>query len=201
MDWRTKIYVFLWLSAFIFLNLMLRYINNLHIDRNTLLRLCYLLNNLGGMRNERFVIIHENFACFLLVLSYQTKNMIVKHNFKWPGRTINKYFNKTLKAVMKLSAGCLIAPDETYIEVRVCHSKQAHCRSKTCEGYAADNRVLRDTLNRSHGLAVNENWTRFHLYEYLNGSLAPLNPREYIKLKHSKARNVIQRALGILKSR
>lgn len=42
---------------------------------------------------------------------------------------------------------------------------------------------------------------RYHLHDYGHGSLAPQNSKEYFNMKHAQARNVIERAFGILKSR
>lgn len=42
---------------------------------------------------------------------------------------------------------------------------------------------------------------RYHLQEFGHGTQVPQNYKEYFNLKHAKARNVIKRAFGILKSR
>ncbi|PIM99082.1 hypothetical protein CDL12_28427 [Handroanthus impetiginosus] len=139
---RCKIHVLLWLNAFMLRCVMLDYIkhlsklvelnnrtciNNLYMDRNVFLRLCYLLENLGGLHDKRFVTIHEKVACFLLVLDHHAKNMVVKHNFKRSRHMISKYFNQTLRVVIR---GCLDAIDGTYVKVQISRINQAHYRSR-----------------------------------------------------------------------
>ena len=43
--------------------------------------------------------------------------------------------------------------------------------------------------------------TRYHLKEWSECNLEPKNPKEYFNLKHSSARNVIERSFGLLKKR
>ncbi|EPS72545.1 hypothetical protein M569_02213, partial [Genlisea aurea] len=89
------------------------------------------------------------------------------------------------------------------------------------EGSAADSRVLRDALRRDHGLRVPPGHyylcdsgymdcdgfltpyrgVRYHLREWGPGMQGPQNAKEYFNMKHASARNVIERAWGILKSR
>ncbi|CAA0808337.1 Unknown protein, partial [Striga hermonthica] len=89
------------------------------------------------------------------------------------------------------------------------------------EGSAADSRVLRDAVTRTNGLRVsNGNYylvdggytngpgflapyrgVRYHLQEWGTGNRRPRNFRELYNLRHAKARNVIERAFGILKMR
>ncbi|KAL0556366.1 hypothetical protein IC582_004879 [Cucumis melo] len=42
---------------------------------------------------------------------------------------------------------------------------------------------------------------RYHLQEWRGGGNAPTNAKEYFNMKHSSARNVIERAFGVLKGR
>ncbi|CAN1316811.1 Protein ALP1-like [Linum perenne] len=87
------------------------------------------------------------------------------------------------------------------------------------EGSAHDGRVLRDALSRPNGLRVPKGsyylcdagyancegfltpfrGQRYHLKEW--GDRRPQTPEEYYNMKHSGARNVIERAFGVLKMR
>ncbi|CAA0830734.1 Unknown protein, partial [Striga hermonthica] len=89
------------------------------------------------------------------------------------------------------------------------------------EGSAADNRVLRDAITRANSLRVPNGQyylvdggytnvfgfllpyrgVRYHLDEWDTGSRTPQNFRELYNLRHTKARNAIERAFGILKMR
>ncbi|XP_057537844.1 protein ALP1-like isoform X1 [Amaranthus tricolor] len=87
------------------------------------------------------------------------------------------------------------------------------------EGSAHDGRVLRDAITRPNGLKVPQGsyylvdagYTncegflapyrghRYHLKEW--GDRQPISAEEYFNMKHSKARNVIERCFGLLKGR
>ncbi|KAK3228465.1 hypothetical protein Dsin_000346 [Dipteronia sinensis] len=82
------------------------------------------------------------------------------------------------------------------------------------EGSAADGRVLRDAIRRTNGLRVpyDDEYTnctgflvpfrgqRYHLSEWRNGR-QPNHPQEFYNMKHSSARNVIERCFGVIKNR
>ncbi|KAA0042062.1 retrotransposon protein [Cucumis melo var. makuwa] len=89
------------------------------------------------------------------------------------------------------------------------------------EGSAAYSRILRDALLRENGLQVSKGYyylcdagypnaegflvpyrgQRYHLQEWRGAANASTNPKEYFNMKHSSAKNVIERALGVLKGR
>ncbi|XP_028757261.1 putative nuclease HARBI1 [Neltuma alba] len=88
------------------------------------------------------------------------------------------------------------------------------------EGSAADGRVLGDAISRRNGLRVQQGHyylvdagytncegfltpykgQRYHLSEWRDGR-HPRNAREYFNMRHSSARNVIERCFGVLKLR
>ncbi|XP_057446469.1 protein ANTAGONIST OF LIKE HETEROCHROMATIN PROTEIN 1-like [Lotus japonicus] len=88
------------------------------------------------------------------------------------------------------------------------------------EGSAADSRVLRDAISQPNGLKVPQGHyylcdagymngegfltpyrsQRYHLSEWRNGA-QPTTPNFFFNMKHSSARNVIERCFGLLKGR
>ncbi|XVF86105.1 hypothetical protein PTKIN_Ptkin18bG0014400 [Pterospermum kingtungense] len=88
------------------------------------------------------------------------------------------------------------------------------------EGSTADGRVLRDAITRRDGLKIPQGCyylcdagytngegflapyrgQRYHLNEWRHGH-QPATPQEYFNMKHSQARNYIERCFGILKAR
>ncbi|XP_073119890.1 uncharacterized protein [Henckelia pumila] len=89
------------------------------------------------------------------------------------------------------------------------------------EGSAADARVLRDVITQEDGLKIPRGCyylcdngyanvegfltpyrrTRYHLNDWTIGATGPQNYKEYFNSKHCRARNVIERAFGLLKRR
>ncbi|KAA0067988.1 retrotransposon protein [Cucumis melo var. makuwa] len=87
------------------------------------------------------------------------------------------------------------------------------------EGSAADSRILRDAISRENELQVPKGYyylcdtgypnaegflapyrgQRYHLQEWRGAANAPTNAKTYFNMKHSSARNVIERAFGVLK--
>ncbi|XP_057807933.1 uncharacterized protein LOC131022463 [Salvia miltiorrhiza] len=140
--------------------------------------------------------------------------------------------------------GFLGALDGTYVNVLVSNTDKPRYRTRKCEistnilavcdrnlqfvyalsgweSSASDSRILRDALNRPHGLKVPMGnyyladngyancegfltpfkGVRYHLKEWGPLAARPQNKEELFNLRHSKARNVIERTFGILKMR
>ncbi|KAL8473355.1 hypothetical protein ACS0TY_030257 [Phlomoides rotata] len=179
--------------------------DQLRMDRASFHKLCGLVRTFDGLKSSRNISVEE----------------------KRSGQTVSKHFNQVLNCVLSLQGmflvpalsvdantsdpwwakfqGCLGALDGTYIDVH--------------EGSAADSRVLRDAIHRTNGLHVPRGHyylcdngypncegfltpykgVRYHLSEWL--SRQPETYQEYFNMKHTRARNVIERTFGLLKMR
>ncbi|KAG8391582.1 hypothetical protein BUALT_Bualt01G0202500 [Buddleja alternifolia] len=85
-------------------------IANLRMSRNAFGRLCYLLENVGGLCRTKNVQITEQVAIFLSILAHHKKNVVVKHDFKRSGYTISAHFNNVLAAFLRLHTLFLVKP-------------------------------------------------------------------------------------------
>ncbi|XP_041995632.1 uncharacterized protein LOC121745734 [Salvia splendens] len=88
-------------------------------------------------------------------------------------------------------------------------------------GAAGDSRVLRDAVSRNNGFKVPQGCyylcdnayancngfltpyrgVRYHLKEWGVGTEKPQDPKEMFNMRHTKARNIIERAFAVLKMR
>ncbi|PIN01432.1 hypothetical protein CDL12_26058 [Handroanthus impetiginosus] len=114
--------------------------------------------------------------------------MVVKHNFKRSDHTISKYFNQTLRDIIRVDRLLLVGPRPVGDDFSV-----------------ADGWVPRDSLNRPHGLRVPVecyylcdarytncegfltpyHGTRCHLQDWWNRTSSLENAKECFNLKHS----------------
>ncbi|XP_073137433.1 uncharacterized protein [Henckelia pumila] len=236
------------------------------MNRNAFARLCYLLTNVGGLVESRYVKVEEKVAMLLSILAHHKKNRVTGHDYMHSGHTVSNHFHEVLASILKLHPillvkpipitedssndtwkwfkGCLGALDGTYVSVHVPKNEQPKFRTRkgtiainvlgVCdhnmnfiyalcgwEGSAADARVLRDAVTRSEGLKVPRGCyylcdngyanvegfltpyrrVRYHIHAWANSSIGPQNYKECFNAKHCRARNVIERAFGLLKKR
>ncbi|KAF7801598.1 protein ALP1-like [Senna tora] len=224
-----------------------------------------MLDEIGGLKPTRNMLVDEQVAIFLHILSHHVKNRVIQFRFGWSGETVSRYFHTVLKTMIplmphlfkKLEAvaddstderwkwlkGCLDALDGTHIRIRVPREDQPRYRNRkgeittnvlgVCtrdelfvyimpgwEGSVVDSRVLQSTILKPNGLKVPEGQyylvdagfingpgflapyrgQRYHLSEWREGR-NPTNPKECFNMRHSSARNVIERCFGMLKKR
>ncbi|KAL0307497.1 UNVERIFIED_CONTAM: hypothetical protein Sangu_3027700 [Sesamum angustifolium] len=180
-----------------------------------------------GIKASKNVSVAEQVAMFLSIISHHKKNCVVKHEFIRSGRTMSKNFHFVLLVVCKMHSVLLAKPtpinddcqDPHWRCVRLNLSLTHEYRSMKKEGSAADNRVLWDVIHKPGGLRVPAG--NYYLYDngYANaegfltpyrgvwyllrewdrGAGGPQNKEELFNLKHSSARNVIEKTFGLLK--
>ncbi|GKV15533.1 hypothetical protein SLEP1_g26318 [Rubroshorea leprosula] len=203
-------------------------LHQLRVTRQAFKKLCDVLVEKGGLVATRYVTIKEIVALFLHILAHDLKNSTIRSIFARSSETISRQFHIVLRAMMKIGKfyikqnnvslhevddkwqwfkGALGALDGTLIEITV------PTRS------ASDSRVLRDALTRCNNLKVPQNMyylvdlgytngqgflapykgTRYHLNLWRGNT--PTNYKELFNLRHSAARNTIERSFGLLKKR
>ncbi|KAL7242858.1 hypothetical protein ACSBR1_015286 [Camellia fascicularis] len=68
------------------------------------------------------------------------------------------------------------------------------------EGFASDSRVLRDAVSRPNGLKVPTE-DSVTIFPHGEKGVPPTTPQEFFNMRHSSARNVIEKCFGLLKMR
>ncbi|KAF7844027.1 protein ALP1-like [Senna tora] len=199
--------------------------NVLRMYRATFDRLCSMLDEIGGLKPTKHMLVDEQVAMCLNVLAHHAKNRVIQWNFGRSGSTISKYFKAVLKAIIRLHRVLCKTPnpvpedstdprwkwfkgDLTINVLGVCsQDAQFIYVLSGWEGSAADGRVLKSALDRPRGFKVPAEGflapyrgQRYHLNEWREGR-HPTTPRECFNMRHSAARNVIERCFGMLKNR
>lgn len=84
--------------------------NNLRMPIQCFHRLCFLLENIGGLRPSKHVSVVEKVCMFLSILSHHKKNVTLQTDFKRSGHTVSVHFNHVLNCVIKLYQILLVTP-------------------------------------------------------------------------------------------
>ncbi|KAJ9565642.1 hypothetical protein OSB04_001608 [Centaurea solstitialis] len=171
-------------------------INELRMDRNAFAVLCEMLKTRGGLLDEGNVTIEEQVATFGCLGAIDGTYIEVTV----PESDKPRY--QTRKGHIATNVLGVCTRDMNFVYVL-----------SGWEGSSTDSRVLRDAITRHNGLKVpignyyladagyinGEGFlapyrgTRYHLREWENGGPVPTNKEEYFNMKHSQARNIIER--------
>ncbi|KAG8478543.1 hypothetical protein CXB51_028307 [Gossypium anomalum] len=152
-------------------------------------------------RSSRNMLVDEQVAMFLHIISHHLKNRVIKHHFNRSRETVSRSFHNVLNAVIRLQdvlfkkaepitanstdprwkwfKNCLGALDGTHIKIRAPTIDKP--RYRTRKGSVADGRVLRDAISRRHGLKVPHGCYYLVDAGYTNceGFLAPFRGQRY----------------------
>ncbi|KAG8391110.1 hypothetical protein BUALT_Bualt01G0153900 [Buddleja alternifolia] len=85
-------------------------LDNLRMDMSSFTRLCYLLHNVGGLSDSKYVRVEEKACFFLSVLAHHKKNVTVKFDHVRSGHTVSIYFNAVLVCLLKLVPILTVTP-------------------------------------------------------------------------------------------
>ncbi|KAJ9558021.1 hypothetical protein OSB04_012635 [Centaurea solstitialis] len=175
-------------------------INELRMDRNAFAMLCDLLKTRGGLLDDGNITIEEQGCLGAIDGTYIEVTV--------PESDKPRY--RTRKGHIATNVLGVCTRDLKFVYVLA-----------GWEGSATDSRVLRDAVTRQNGLKVTlgnyyladagyingegflapYRGTRYHLREWEDASRAPTTKEEYFNMKHSHARNIIERCFGIMKKR
>ncbi|PPE01752.1 hypothetical protein GOBAR_DD01191 [Gossypium barbadense] len=117
------------------------YTLDFYAKRDYVKRLIYAGDKTWGLKSSRFMLVDEQVAMFLHIISHHLKNRVIKHHFRMSGETISRAFHSVLNAVIRLQdvlfkkpepittdssdtrwkwfKNCLGALDGTHIKIRV----------------------------------------------------------------------------------
>ncbi|KAG8500788.1 hypothetical protein CXB51_002796 [Gossypium anomalum] len=116
-------------------------IEQVRMNRTTFFKLCEMLQTLGELKSSRNMLVDEQVATFLHIISHHLKNRVIKHHFNRSGETVSRSFHNVLNAVIRLQdvlfkkakpitanstdprwkwfKNCLSVLDGTHIKIRV----------------------------------------------------------------------------------
>lgn len=77
-------------------------INQVRMGRRCFRVLCYLVRDIGGLRDTRNMKVEEMVAMFLHILGHDEKNRAIHLGFQRSPETISRNFHKVLSSVLKL---------------------------------------------------------------------------------------------------
>ncbi|PPD66321.1 hypothetical protein GOBAR_DD36800 [Gossypium barbadense] len=116
-------------------------IEQIRMNRTTFFKLCEMLESLGGLKSSRNMLVDEQVAMFLHIISHHLKNRVIKRHFRRSRKTVSRAFYSVLNVVICLQdvlfkkaepitadssdtrwkwfKNCLGALDGTHIKIRV----------------------------------------------------------------------------------
>ncbi|KAH1039496.1 hypothetical protein J1N35_041239 [Gossypium stocksii] len=77
-------------------------IEQLRMNRIIFFKLCEMLQTLEGLKSSRNMLVDEQVAMFLHIISYHLKNRVIKHHFNRSGETVSRSFHNVLNAFIRL---------------------------------------------------------------------------------------------------
>ncbi|XP_040972483.1 uncharacterized protein [Gossypium hirsutum] len=130
-------------------------IEQVRMNRTVFFKLCEMLQTLGELKSSRNMLVDEQVAMFLHIISHHLKNRVIKHHSNRSGETISRSFYNVLNSVIHLQdvlfkkaepitanstdprwkwfKNCLDALDGTHIKIRVPTVDKPRYRTRKCD--------------------------------------------------------------------
>lgn len=86
-------------------------ISQVRMTRVCFIKLCNMLETLGGLKASRNMDIDELVAIFLHMIAHKVKNRVMVCRFHRSGETISRYFSRVCSAVIRLHLHLLKKPE------------------------------------------------------------------------------------------
>ncbi|KAG8372713.1 hypothetical protein BUALT_Bualt12G0095300 [Buddleja alternifolia] len=185
-------------------------LDNLRMGMGEFARLCYLLHNVGGLSDSKYVKLEEKVCFFLTVLAHHKKNRIVKFDHVRSGHTVSIYFNAVIISLLKLHLILLVTPkhvDDGCNVARWKHFKMFKPlldKPRYCNRKGGISVHVLGVVDRNmdfvymlpgwegsvaDGRVLRDAVNRPNELKVPNGSRAPQNAKELYNQRHTKARN------------
>ncbi|XP_038885791.1 uncharacterized protein LOC120076083 [Benincasa hispida] len=149
------------------------------MDKRTFMILCNMIRTTGCLEPGRYVGIEEMVAMFLHILAHNVKNRVVRTHFSRFNETVSRYFNVVLRVVIQLHTVLLKTLEPVTRYYYLCNAGYPNAK-----GFLAPYRR-----------------ERYHLSNWRGAGNTPTTSGKFFNMKHSSARNIIERAFGLLKGR
>ncbi|KAH1038563.1 hypothetical protein J1N35_040306 [Gossypium stocksii] len=98
------------------------------------------------------MLVDEQVTMFLHIISHHLKNRVIKHHFNRSGKTVSRSFHNVLNAVIRLQD--VLFKKAEPITANSTDPIWKWFKVLDWEGSVADRRVLREAINKRHGLKV-----------------------------------------------
>ncbi|KAL0552010.1 hypothetical protein IC582_011103 [Cucumis melo] len=184
------------------------------MDRRCFAILCHLLRTSAGLVGTEVIDVEEMVAMFLHILAHDVKNRMIQKEFARSGETVSRHFNIVLLAILRLHDELLKKPQPVtnsctdprwkWFEVSTNCLDSSYTYQTICVRWLFHTwyYYLCDVgYPNAEGFLAPYRGERYHLSEWRGESNAPTTAREFFNMKHLSARNVIERAFGLLKGR
>ncbi|KAL6348990.1 hypothetical protein AAG906_033646 [Vitis piasezkii] len=171
----------------------------LRMDRHTFTTLCSMLRTIGKLKDSKYIDVEEMVALFLHILAHHTFQCSIECSHS-PTRSITqkpepvsenstderwKWFKEFVLKTCNLFMYCRLGGSTSILECLRCVSYY----------YLVD-----AGYTNGKGFLAPYRGQRYHLNDWREGHM-PTTHEEFFNMKHSAARNVIERCFGLLKLR